>query len=682
MLVWILSQYREALPLALVPIFLVLLLATPFVAAWLLGSSGSKSSEQGGMNPRQRQINLIAMTITGLSAIHLALMILGENGLDRSVVARTGNALTNILLGPPEYDIEKLLTIGGAMLVVGIVSMIAVSVLIADGGPVREQVSLWRDPSRQRGEYGSATFCLPREFQRLQKPTAGSLVLRGAFWGKRSRGDRSNQFYRLDAGPLRPSAPGICFSVEDQARGTVIIGPPGTGKSQGGILPVVADTMYTGREDLKHLGYSLILVDPQGELTPHILDYAGVTGHQVIIHDPTDPDLPHYNLAHGIQNISDAESIAQVLLGAASHHGSHGFWENSARNLMAACLMRYDNLGDILLALSDIRALADVLSADERTQRLAAGFLNNAYGDGRRASDIVATMQAGIITKWAEENVRGATQSTDFGADMLISEPSVLVLKCPARYMSVYGPYLGAVLQRIMLDLDSIGSRSPKGQLPRPVKIILDEFPMLGRLDAIVQAVNTFRKRRISFMIAAQTISQLELVYGKQAAEALIAGMATQIYLGSCDEATASYVSQMLGSTTEYSKSRRPGEQPAAHHRKLLNIEEVVSPPRGNSVIVHRYATTSYATQIVMLAQLTQMWERSDWKQRIAQAREDRQAALQLAPSPFARVTAKPAPAGNPIIRESKPTLEIKIPTQAAHEASNPYSGLMEDETL
>lgn len=278
--------------------------------------------------------------------------------------------------------------------------------------------------------------------------------------------------------------------------------------------------------------------------------------------------------------------------------------------------------------------------------------------------------------------MRGATQDTDFSAEMLVAQPSVLVLKCPARYMSVYGPYLGAVLQRIMLDLDSIGSQSPKGELPRPVKIILDEFPMLGRLDAIIQAVNTFRKRRISFMIAAQTISQLELVYGKQAAEALIAGMATQIYLGSCDEATASHVSQMLGSTTEYSKARRPGEEPTPHHRRLLNVEEVVSPPRGNSVVIHRYATTSYATQVVMLAQLTHMWERSDWQERIAQARKDGQIALQLAPSPFSKAAA-PAPRvaeaareDTPAVKGTRPTAEIT--TSASQEADNPYEGLLE----
>lgn len=636
MMVWIFSHYREALPLASVPLLLMLLVATPFAAAYLMGTSGRKSSDQGGMSTGQRRIQLIAASMAALAAVHIALMALGESALERGGRG-AGTILTEILLGPPQYKAEQLLAFSAIILVLGVIAAGGTAIAIADGGPIREKVNLWRDPPRQRGEYGSANFCLPREFLRLQQKAPGTLVLQGGFWGKRTPGDQPDKWYRLDAGPLRPTAPGICFSMEDQARGMVIIGPAGTGKSQAGILPVVADTMYIGHDDLKRHGHSLILVDPQGELTPHILKYAGVTGHQVILHDPTDPSMPHYNLVRGIESVSDAETIAQVLLGTAASHGSHSFWENSAHNLLAACLLSFDNLGDILLALSDIRALADVLSADERTRRLAAGFLSNAYGDGRRAGDVVATVQAGTLTKWAEDNVREATETSDFSAEMLVAEPSIVVLKCPARYMSVYGPYLGTVLHRLMVDLDSLASKAPNGALPRHVKIVLDEFPMLGRLDPVIQAVNTFRKRNISFMIAAQTISQLELVYGKQAAEALIAGMATQIYLGSCDEPTASYVSQMLGSTTEYSKSRRPGEQPSAHGRKLLNIEEVVKPPRGNSVIVHRYATTSFATQLVLLAQFRPMWDRDDWNRRIAQAKAAGKIALCLAPSPFSK---------------------------------------------
>ena len=71
--------------------------------------------------------------------------------------------------------------------------------------------------------------------------------------------------------------PVMCF---DAARGVMTIGNPGAGKSQSVILPVIADTMREAD--------SLIVVDPQGELKHEVMQYARVTGHIVIIHDPTD----------------------------------------------------------------------------------------------------------------------------------------------------------------------------------------------------------------------------------------------------------------------------------------------------------------------------------------------------------------------------------------------------------
>ena len=51
-------------------------------------------------------------------------------------------------------------------------------------------------------------------------------------------------------------------------------------------------------------------------------------------------------------------------------------------------------------------------------------------------------------------------------------------------------------------------------------------------------------------------------------------------------------------------------------------IEEVITPPMGNCTIVHRYATTTYATQVVLLATLTYMFQRDDWALAIDQAKD------------------------------------------------------------
>ncbi|NDJ36881.1 MAG: TraM recognition domain-containing protein, partial [Chloroflexi bacterium] len=134
-----------------------------------------------------------------------------------------------------------------------------------------------------------------------------------------------------------------------------------------------------------------------------------------------------------------------------------------------------------------------------------------------------------------------------------------------------------------------------------------------------------FRKRRISILIAAQTLAQFELIYGRSGAEALIAGLATQIYFGSCDAATARFVSAALGKTTErvQAGARRPDGsrgEPQLRQRDLLSVEEVITPPAGNCTLIHRYATTTYATQVVLLAALTYMFQRQDWAEDIAQA--------------------------------------------------------------
>ena len=120
--------------------------------------------------------------------------------------------------------------------------------------------------------------------------------------------------------------------------------------------------------------------------------------------------------------------------------------------------------------------------------------------------------------------MRKNTSASDFDAELIISQKTVVVLTCPGEMREVYVPYLGATLRRLMRDLDRIGeqNKDPKhpGALPVPVGIILDEFPTLGRLDSLVADVNLVRKRRISILIGAQTKGQFHMIYGTEGTQA------------------------------------------------------------------------------------------------------------------------------------------------------------------
>jgi type IV secretory pathway TraG/TraD family ATPase VirD4 len=354
------------------------------------------------------------------------------------------------------------------------------------------------------------------------------------------------------------------------------------------------------------------VADPQGEITAHILKYAAVTRHLVVVHDPTSAAGPRYNLAEGIDNVSDARAIADVLVPSA---GDNRFWTDSAAALLAACLIRFPNLGAIYNAMNDMKALAKSLKAErDDAALLANSFIASVGSDGKVASNVIATL-ATALTGWASTDVRANTSASDFDAELIVSHPTVVVLTCPGRMRAVYASYLGATLRKLMLDLDTIGERN-RGPLPMPVGVVLDEFPTLGKLDSLVADVNLVRKRRISILIGAQTKGQFEMIYGREGTQALFTGLATQVVYGGCDADTAEFYSKASGTATTDANMDDPNSH--LRQRPLLTVDEVITPQVGNCTIFARYVETGFATQVILNARLTRFYERDDWKRRLS----------------------------------------------------------------
>jgi type IV secretory pathway TraG/TraD family ATPase VirD4 len=97
------------------------------------------------------------------------------------------------------------------------------------------------------------------------------------------------------------------LSGEDIARGVAVFGPQGSGKTQCVILPAIADRMRDG--------HSLIVTDVQGELQPHIERIAGLTGHLLVVHNPSDAESScAINLNDWVDNVADARAWVHSML--------------------------------------------------------------------------------------------------------------------------------------------------------------------------------------------------------------------------------------------------------------------------------------------------------------------------------------------------------------------------------
>lgn len=562
----------------------------PVLTVTALGAGIRRSGNQQQFTSQGGKRSMILLTYgtvaLGVTVCYLALF----SGLAiRPARGQHANAILQLVVGAPaNVDSSRLLLFGSLWLFVLTISVGVLHSGIRNGGWLHERIDRLRAPSLKRGALGSSHFCSMREFRRFRRPDSEGLSLLGAFWGESKR--------RLDFG-----AGQFCLGGEDVARGILALGSPGSGKTQGIILPAIADRMA--------LGHSLIIADPQGELTEHVLRYAAVTRHLVVVHDPTSATGPRYNVSERIENVSDARAIADVLVPTAQ--GDNKFWTDSAAALLAACLIRFSNLGEIYNAMNDLKELAKTLaSKKDDAALLANSFIASAKTDAKVASNIVATL-ATALTGWASTDVRANTAVSDFDAELIIQQPTVVVLTCPGRMRAVYASYLGATLRKLMLDLDSIGERN-KGPLPMPVAIVLDEFPTLGKLDGLVADVNLVRKRRISILIGAQTKGQFHLIYGAEGTQALFTGLATQVVYGGCDVDTAEFYSKASGTATTDANIDDPNSQ--LRQRPLLTVDEVITPNVGNCTIFARYVEPGFATQVILNARLTRFYEREDWK--------------------------------------------------------------------
>lgn len=593
MLYWLFTDFKEIATALIFPL-MCMAIPMPIITTMLLGAGIQRHQSATQLNSRKRGwLKLLTILVT-LMAVTAIYVILTADLVIQPIRGRqTANSIIRLISGAPDTaNHTRLFMFGMMLLFLLFIVGLGLQSGMKNGGWLHEQLDRLKTPRVKRGALGSSHFCTQREYKRFRREEPEGLSLLGAFWGENKK--------RLDSGNGR-----FCLGGEDISRGILTLGGPGSGKTQGIILPAIADRMLSG--------HSLIVADPQGEITHHILNYARVTRHLVVVHDPTSSVAPRYNLSDGIQNVSDARAIADVLVPTAQ--GDNRFWTDSAAALLAACLIRFSNLGEIYNAMNDLKELANKLASQKDDASLLANSFIASVGssDGKVASNIVATL-ATALTGWASTEVRENTSISDFDAELIIEQPTVVVLTCPGRMRAVYASYLGATLRKLMLDLDTIGERN-HGPLPMPVGVILDEFPTLGKLDSLVADVNLVRKRRISILIGAQTKGQFHLIYGQEGTQALFTGLATQIIYGGCDADTAEFYSKASGTATQEGNS----DDKYSRSRPLLTVDEVVTPQIGNCTIFARYVEAGFATQVILNARLTRFYEREDWKQYLDQ---------------------------------------------------------------
>lgn len=94
---------------------------------------------------------------------------------------------------------------------------------------------------------------------------------------------------------------------------------------------------------------------------------------------------------------------------------------------------------------------------------------------------------------------------------------------------------------------------------PYPVLFVLDEFPQMPKLKAVIDGPAVGRGQKVSYLLIGQDLGQISGKYGKDDLETVISTTACKVILSQNNEQTAQRFSKMIGNktvqTTSYSRN-------------------------------------------------------------------------------------------------------------------------------
>jgi type IV secretory pathway TraG/TraD family ATPase VirD4 len=188
----------------------------------------------------------------------------------------------------------------------------------------------------------------------------------------------------------------------------------------------------------------------------------------------------------------------------------------------------------------------------------------------------------------------------------------------------IVGPLLAAILHMVV-------TRNVSRTVPRkdPLVVALDELPTLY-LPALVNWLNENREDGFVGILGYQNIAQLEKVYGKELARAILGGTATKFIFNPQDPESAKLFSDYLGEMEIKfnSKSRSTGKGGGSrstneHHQKrhLLEPAQFAKMGTGRAVIINPAYTRGSEAYVPLLqsvkvpaADIAQMnWSEGKW---------------------------------------------------------------------
>ncbi len=293
------------------------------------------------------------------------------------------------------------------------------------------------------------------------------------------------------------------------------------------------------------------MVDISGDIS------ANVNTPNKIVFDPTSENCIPYDVFASINAVTDEterqerlEQLAYLLLPDKANDSEAGiFFTKNGRKMIAAALICYYGMGWGFVEICEF-----FLSHDWRS------LLN----DIAKQQNPIANMFISSFAGASEQNTAGCKQAADDALKLFATnekiknalrksasyeqsispatlETNSVYIYIPDEKLKIYGDLLRIITAQSM---EYFSSRPPENK--QTILFCLDEFASFGKLQ-IVESLRKLRKRRIRILVLTQSVSDVDMIYGKDERKAMLGNVKFTVILGCKDTETQEYFSKMIG---------------------------------------------------------------------------------------------------------------------------------------
>lgn len=373
----------------------------------------------------------------------------------------------------------------------------------------------------------------------------------------------------------------------------LVIGGAGSGKSSCIAMPTLETWKGT-----------IFAIDIKGELTAYWNKLPKEKKRQTKIFNLTKEQTlfssydPFYFMHQsGDENIvQNAREIAHAII-PLPPNTQDPFWIQSAQHVLTAVLLQGYSIGASFNATMTRIATAPIWELIEEISNgdcLEAQMHINQFKDVDNLADnkmlmgINAELSNKVMVFVTDMKIKNSLAHTDNTIKWEELDSSNVFMCIAEDKLEQWDRAISLMVTQLIRTLERRPdkySEEGKSSNMSPILLLLDEFPRLGKMEVIQNAVSTLRSKGVTICLMMQSITQLDKMYGKESRQIIVDNCQYKAILNVTDPENQKVFSDMVGSIKVGNLSIN------IKHKDDKNHHFQVSESREPLIYPHEFAT-------------------------------------------------------------------------------------------